>query len=46
MQFGQSTQIGEAVSGIANSTEVPLLVGTYLIKAVDSTGVKLQMQQQ
>ena len=38
--WAQSTQIGEAVSGIANSTEVPLLVGTYLIKAVDSTGVK------
>jgi hypothetical protein len=38
--WAQSTQVGEAVSGIANSTEVPLLVGTYLIKAVDSTGVK------
>jgi len=36
----QSTQVGEAVSGIANSTEVPLLVGTYLIKAVDSIGIK------
>jgi hypothetical protein len=38
--WAQSTQVGEAVSGIANSTEVPLLVSTYLIKAVDSTGVK------
>ncbi len=38
--WAQSTQIGEAVSGIANSTEVPLLVGTYLIKAVDSVGFK------
>ena len=38
--WAQSTQIGEAVSGISNSTEVPLLVGTYLIKAVDSTGIK------
>lgn len=36
----QSTQIGEAVSGISNSTEVPLLKGTYLIKAVDSLGIK------
>ena len=36
----QSTQVGEAVSGISNQAEVPLLVGTYLIKAVDSTGVK------
>jgi len=38
--WAQSTQVGEAVSGISNSAEVPLLVGTYLIKAVDSTGVK------
>ena len=36
----QSTQVGEAVSGISNQAEVPLLVGTYLIKAVDSTGIK------
>ena len=38
--WSQSTQVGEAVSGISNQAEVPLLVGTYLIKAVDSTGVK------
>jgi len=38
--WAQSTQVGEAVSGISNQAEVPLLVGTYLIKAVDSTGVK------
>lgn len=36
----QSTQVGEAISGISNSAEVPLLVGTYLIKAVDSLGIK------
>ena len=36
----QSTQVGEAVSGISNQAEVPLLVGTYLIKAVDSLGIK------
>ena len=39
-QWSQSTQVGEAVSGISNSAEVPLLVGTYLIKAVDSLGIK------
>ena len=33
-------QVGEDVSGISNSTTMPLLVGTYLIKAVDSTGHK------
>jgi len=38
--WAQSTQVGEAVSGISNQAEVPLLVGTYLVKAVDSTGVK------
>ena len=38
--WSQSTQVGEAVSGISNTVEVPLLVGTYLIKAVDSIGIK------
>jgi len=38
--WSNSIQIGEAVSGISNSTQVDLLVGTYLIKAVDSTGFK------
>jgi len=33
-------QIGEDVSGISNSTTMPLLKGTYLIKAMDSTGHK------
>ena len=33
-------QIGEDVSGISNSVTMPLLKGTYLIKAVDSTGHK------
>ena len=36
----QSIQIGEDVSGISNSVVMPLLKGTYLIKAVDSTGHK------
>jgi hypothetical protein len=36
----QSIQIGEDVSGISNSAVMPLLKGTYLIKAVDSTGHK------
>ena len=38
--WSNSVQIGEAVSGISNSTQVDLLVGTYLIKAVDSSGFK------
>lgn len=38
--WAQSTQVGEAISGISNQAEVPLLVGTYLIKAVDSVGIK------
>ena len=35
-----STPIGDAVAGSANGTTMPLLVGTYLIKAVDSTNHK------
>jgi len=38
--WGQSIRVGDQVSGIANATTMPLLVGTYLIKAVDSTGNK------
>ena len=39
-EWGQSIKIGDKVSGISNATTMPLLVGTYLIKAVDSTGNK------
>lgn len=36
----QSIKIGNAVAGSANSVTMPLLSGTYSIKAVDSTGNK------
>ena len=35
-----SVKIGDSVSGISNGVQLPLLTGTYLIKAVDSTGRK------
>mgnify|MGYP001200291959 CR=1 FL=1 len=35
-----STPIGDAVPGSSNGVTMPLLVGTYLIKAVDSTSHK------
>ena len=38
--WGTSIKIGSDVPGSSNSASMPLLVGTYLIKAVDSTGNK------
>jgi len=38
--WGTAIKIGSDVPGSSNSTSMPLLVGTYLIKAVDSTGNK------
>ena len=38
--WGQSLKIGSDIPGSSNSASMPLLVGTYLIKAVDSTGNK------
>tara|TARA_R100000781_G_scaffold115013_1_gene88471 strand:- start:2108 stop:5344 length:3237 start_codon:yes stop_codon:yes gene_type:complete len=38
--WGTAIKIGSDVAGSSNSTSMPLLVGTYLIKAVDSTGNK------
>ena len=35
-----SSKIGNNISGISTNTTMPLMVGTYLIKAVDSTGNK------
>lgn len=35
-----SVKIGDSVSGISNGVQLPLLTGTYLIKAVDSTNRK------
>ena len=36
----QAIKIGSDIPGSSNSASMPLLVGTYLIKAVDSTGNK------
>tara|TARA_R110000782_G_scaffold28674_1_gene71739 strand:- start:419 stop:3655 length:3237 start_codon:yes stop_codon:yes gene_type:complete len=38
--WGVAIKIGSDVPGSSNSASMPLLVGTYLIKAVDSTGNK------
>ena len=38
--WGQALKIGSDIPGSSNSASMPLLVGTYLIKAVDSTGNK------
>jgi len=38
--WGQALKIGSDVPGSSNSAQMPLLAGTYLIKAVDSTGNK------
>ena len=38
--WGTSLKIGSDVPGSSNAASMPLLVGTYLIKAVDSTGNK------
>ena len=38
--WGVAIKIGSDVPGSSNSTSMPLLQGTYLIKAVDSTGNK------
>ena len=38
--WGQALKIGSDVPGSSNSAQMPLLTGTYLIKAVDSTGNK------
>ena len=38
--WGVAIKIGSDVPGSSNAASMPLLVGTYLIKAVDSTGNK------
>ena len=38
--WGVAIKVGSDVPGSSNSASMPLLVGTYLIKAVDSTGNK------
>ena len=38
--WNKAIKIGSDIAGSSNSTSMPLLVGTYLIKAVDSTGNK------
>jgi len=39
-QWANALDMGNALSGIATSAALPLLSGTYLIKAVDSSGVE------
>jgi len=38
--WGSSIKVGSDIAGSSNSASMPLLVGTYLIKAVDSTNNK------
>ena len=38
--WGTAIKVGSDVPGSSNSASMPLLVGTYMIKAVDSTGNK------
>lgn len=37
--WGASVSIGQAIPGSANSVTLPLVEGTYLVKAIDSSGI-------